>query len=72
MGTKNLKCEKCNQILDPKKIKWLELSNTDGHYYVTIPENHISQGAFPFGTQCATEQLKETIHFLKNISNETI
>jgi hypothetical protein len=46
---------------------WLELSNTDGKYYKidelskrSIPEGHISQGAFPFGSTCAKEQLKET------------
>lgn len=57
----NIKCERCGEKLNPKKVKWLELSQTDGNYYETIPKGHISQGAFSFGTACATTQLKETV-----------
>jgi hypothetical protein len=60
-----IKCERCGQVLNPKKIKWLELSNTDGNYYVEIPKGHISQGSFSFGTDCATEQIRETINNLE-------
>ena len=53
-----IRCTRCEEIL--KKVAWLELSNTDGKYYKDeIPEGHISQGEFPFGTQCSKQQLKE-------------
>lgn len=61
-----IKCEKCGEVLDPKKVKWLELSETDGHYYTQIPKSHTSQGAFSFGTTCATNEIKKTISHLKN------
>ena len=53
-------CEKCNQKLHihENKIKFLELSITDGVYYDGIPEGHESQGWFPFGTACAKSILK--------------
>jgi hypothetical protein len=54
-----IKCERCGKPLNPKRIVWLELSNTDGRYYKKIPENHVSQGAFSFGKLCSIEQLKE-------------
>jgi hypothetical protein len=63
-----LKCERCGQAIDPKKAKWLELSNTDGNYYETTPKGHISQGGFSFGTDCATTQLKETIAAISALS----
>jgi len=62
-----IRCERCGEVLIAKRVVWLELSNTDGKYYKidelskrSIPEGHISQGAFPFGSTCAKEQLKET------------
>jgi hypothetical protein len=61
---KTVKCERCGEKLNENKIKWLELSNTDGNYYTKLPKGHLSQGAFPFGTACATNQIKETIKFL--------
>ena len=61
-----IRCEKCNEVLRPEKIKWLELSNTDGNYYVEIPDGHQTQGFFPFGTKCATNHINETIKILKN------
>jgi len=36
------------------------LSNTDNYYYTTIPEGHISQGAFSFGLACSRAQSKVT------------
>jgi hypothetical protein len=60
-----IRCEKCGEVLKPKNIKWLELSITDGNYYTELPKGHESQGAFPFGTTCATSQIKETIQELK-------
>lgn len=61
------KCERCGEILNPDKVVWLELSNTDDLYYEikdlsekSIPEGHISQGCFPFGSKCAKKQIKET------------
>jgi hypothetical protein len=61
MKTQIIKCERCGEALNPAKVKWLELSNTDGNYYVNLPKGHISQGAFSFGTVCATNQIKKTI-----------
>lgn len=58
MKTK-IKCERCGEIL--KSVKWLEFSHTDGNYYPEIPKGHVSQGFFPFGTTCATAQIKETL-----------
>jgi hypothetical protein len=60
-----IKCERCGETLEPKRIKWLELSNTNGNYYVELPKGHESQGSFPFGIKCATNQLNETIKNLK-------
>jgi len=51
------RCERCGEIL--KKVIWLEFSNTDGLYYTDIPDGHVSQGIFPFGSSCAKTQLKE-------------
>lgn len=37
MGTVlNIFCKNCGEKLDSKKAKWLELSETDGNYYVKI------------------------------------
>jgi hypothetical protein len=54
-----IRCTRCDEVLNPNKVEWRELSNTDGKYYVNLPEGHISQGGFPFGTACAKTQLKE-------------
>ena len=53
------RCERCGEVLAPGRVKWLELSVTDGNYYETIPEGHESQGGFTFGSTCAKKQLKE-------------
>lgn len=50
-------CERCGEVLNPKRAKWLELSNTDGNFYIEIPKSHVSQGCFAFGTACAFNQL---------------
>lgn len=55
-----IKCERCGEILIAERIVWLELSNTDGKFYRSLPNGHISQGGFPFGSTCAEKQLKET------------
>jgi hypothetical protein len=54
------KCEQCEKVLNPKRTVWLELSNTDGNYYLpeNFPKDHISQGAFPFGSTCANKIVK--------------
>jgi len=59
-------CQRCGKVLMTEIVVWLELSNTDGKYYKinglterSIPEGHISQGAFPFGSTCAKKQLLE-------------
>lgn len=59
------KCTRCDQPLNEKTTKWLELSNTDGNYYHQIPDGHDSQGGFPFGTKCATIELRETVKRLQ-------
>ena len=54
-----IRCTKCKEILTSKKIVWLELSNSDGNYYVEIPDGHISQGGFPFGSTCSKKIVNE-------------
>jgi hypothetical protein len=58
--TSKIRCERCGEILNPDRAVWLELSQTDGKYYVEIPKDHVSQGGFSFGSACAKTQLKET------------
>tara|TARA_R110000868_G_scaffold44875_1_gene149372 strand:- start:1068 stop:1268 length:201 start_codon:yes stop_codon:yes gene_type:complete len=65
MTTLTIKCQRCGEVLDSKKAKWLELSQTDGNYYTTLPSTHISQGGFSFGTACAVKQIHETITSIK-------
>jgi hypothetical protein len=57
-----IRCERCNEKLNPKTAVWLEFSITDGNYYSSekFPENHVSQGGFSFGKSCAKTQLTET------------
>jgi hypothetical protein len=66
MSKEEQRCERCGEKLKEKNIKWLELSITDGNYYTTLPKDHESQGAFPFGTTCATEQIKETLKSIED------
>ena len=54
-----IRCERCEEVLKPERVVWLEFSNTDGKYYKELPEGHISQGGFCFGQTCARKQLKE-------------
>lgn len=69
MENQVVRCQRCNEKLNPKKIVWLELSMTDGNYYECekFPSNHESQGGFSFGSACAKTQVKETE---KNISKK--
>jgi hypothetical protein len=57
-----IRCERCNEKINPKKTIWLELSIDDGNYYLPkdFPKNHNSQGAFPFGKACSKTQLNIT------------
>ncbi len=54
-------CECCERELQVDRITWLELDQRDGRYVdpkkVTVPEDE-SQGAFPFGSTCARNVLK--------------
>jgi hypothetical protein len=52
-----IRCERCSEILNPDKVIWLEYSQTDGKYYKELPEDHVSQGAFPFGLACSKKEL---------------
>lgn len=54
-----IRCERCNEVLNPNRAVWLELSITDGKYYRELPEGHESQGGFSFGSSCAKTQIKE-------------
>jgi hypothetical protein len=66
-------CERCGERLNPKKAVWLEFSTTDGNYYTSIPEGHLSQGLFSFGSACSKTQLKETWNKVAaNITTTTI
>lgn len=58
-----IRCERCNEKLNPKTAVWLELSMTDGNYYLPskFPNEHESQGAFSFGKACANAELKEIL-----------
>ena len=67
MENQTIYCERCGEKLNPKKAQWLELSNTDGNYYLEIPKGHVSQGGFSFGTACAKTQLKETKQKIKEL-----
>jgi hypothetical protein len=44
------RCERCNQKIDHDKTIWLELSNTSGNYYETLP----------YGIVCSHVQIQET------------
>ena len=64
-----IRCERCNEILNPAAVVWLELSQTNGRYYVTLPKGHVSQGSFPFGRTCAKSQTAGG-DLIKRFSNE--
>jgi len=53
------RCEKCERVLDETKIVWLELSITDGRYYLELPKGHESQGGFAFGADCAAKEISK-------------
>lgn len=59
-------CTRCEEDLKPGNEVWLEHSNTDGTYYKQIPEGHVSQGLFPFGSACAKTQLREDKDYRNN------
>jgi len=54
------RCYQCGRKLtDKHRPVVLELSNTDDKFYKDgIPEGHLSQGAFRFGSTCAKRVLK--------------
>lgn len=62
METLTIRCERCNEILNPDTAIWLELSNTDGNYYLEIPQGHETQGLFSFGKACSKRQLKKQVY----------
>jgi hypothetical protein len=53
-----VRCERCGEVLREEKIIWLELSQTDGRYYNEIPEGHVSQGGFAFGSTCGLKEVE--------------
>jgi hypothetical protein len=65
-------CERCEKKLNNSNTVWLELSNTDGLYYEKIPKDHVSQGAFPFGSTCAKIELMETERKNKEKNSESL
>tara|TARA_R110000824_G_scaffold43358_6_gene127022 strand:+ start:910 stop:1158 length:249 start_codon:yes stop_codon:yes gene_type:complete len=53
------RCYQCGRKLTDKHIPTkLELSNTNNKFYEYIPEGHLSQGCFNFGSTCAKRVLK--------------
>ena len=50
----NHSCNKCGKELNESNKVYLELSITDGNYYLPeeFPANHESQGWFEFGPAC--------------------
>jgi hypothetical protein len=55
-----LRCERCNELLDPEKAVWLELDVRENKYTdMPIPEED-SQGGFPFGKACAKKALGQS------------
>lgn len=56
-----IRCERCNEKLNPDKAVWLELSMSTGLYTdpknIEIPQED-SQGGFAFGSKCACAVLK--------------
>lgn len=47
------RCTKCNRELKENQIVWLTLDSETGKYHIDkVPEDK-SQGAFPFGKDCA-------------------
>lgn len=55
------RCERCNEVLKPDRIVWLELSITDGQYYEEVPAGHESQGLFSFGITCAAKEINTSL-----------
>lgn len=55
---RKITCTRCNEKL--QSFRMLELSQTDGNYYIIIPAGHTSQGFFPFGHDCVKTELIET------------
>jgi len=62
---KTIRCERCDEVLNPDRVVTLELSNTDGKYYLVLPIDHVSQGGFDFGKACSLSQLKEDHPWMK-------
>ena len=53
------RCYQCGRELTDKHTPAvLELSNTDNRWYENIPEGHLSQGCFNFGSTCIKKVLK--------------
>lgn len=63
-------CEKCRKKIKAENCAWLELSSSDGSYYLDIPSGHHSQGFFSFHTSCAKDLLKITAGVLPSESVE--
>ena len=53
----NQHCERCGEELKPERIVWLELNSATGEWAkpgtTTWTDGPDSQGAFPFGADCA-------------------
>ncbi len=55
-------CERCERVLDPKQIVWLELDTNTNlfHRPENFPADGLSQGLFTFGRDCAKRELART------------
>ena len=55
-------CHLCDKPIAEGTKVWLELSNSDSHFYPEgeLPAGHESQGCFAFGPSCAPAELRYT------------
>lgn len=62
---KQVKCERCGEMLNASRVVFLELEQNTGLYYRIhdFPTNGVSQGLFPFGKACAHFQLGEKTQY---------
>lgn len=58
MKHRKIICTRCKGSCE--NFRMMELSQTDGNFYIFIPDGHISQGHFPFHGLCFQNQLFDT------------
>jgi hypothetical protein len=69
MPTMDRACQRCGKkhLAD---FVWLELNTWTGLYHTpgTLPANGLSQGLFPFGQQCARQELRRTAATVERVA----